>query len=118
VLGVNTAHFTGMRWNIGIAHYHTKMRPAFENLLIDGSNAQSYKLKKRLYEVGLESPKCEMCGWATMAEDGRIPVELDHINGRHDDNRLVNLRVLCPNCHSLQATHRGKNKGVRYARVV
>lgn len=52
---------------------------------------------------------CEDCGWAKSSEDGRIPVELDHINGDRHDNRLENLRILCPNCHSLRLTHRGKN---------
>ena len=47
---------------------------------------------------------------AEKSEDGRIPVELDYINGDHHDNRIKNLRILCPNCHSLQLTHRGKNK--------
>lgn len=55
-------------------------------------------------------PRCELCDWAEMAEDGRIPVELDHINGDRYDNRIKNLRILCPNCHSLQSTHRGKNQ--------
>lgn len=51
----------------------------------------------------------ERCGWAERAEDGRIPVELDHKNGDRFDNRFENLQILCPNCHSLQPTHRGKN---------
>ena len=38
-------------------------------------------------------------------------------HGDHHDNRLDNLRILCPNCHSLQPTHRGKNKKVHRARV-
>lgn len=48
-----------------------------------------------------------------MSEDGRIPLELDHINGDRHDNRLENLRVLCPNCHSLKPTHRGLNRSKR-----
>ncbi len=40
-----------------------------------------------------------------------IPLELDHINGRRDDNRLDNLRILCPNCHAQTETYRGKNIG-------
>ncbi len=81
-----------------------------EKLLVKGGTFQSFKLKKRLFREGLKEEKCELCGWAEKSEDGRIPVELDHINGDRYDNRLQNLRILCPNCHSLQPTHRGKNQ--------
>ena len=43
-----------------------------------------------------------------------IPLELDHINGRRDDNRLENLRLICPNCHAQTPTYRGRNIG-RYS---
>jgi len=42
--------------------------------------------------------------------DQPIPLELDHIDGNHQNNALDNLRLLCPNCHSLTPTFRGKNK--------
>ncbi len=81
-----------------------------QTLLKNDSRVQSFKLKKRLFEEKIKMPVCEMCGWAKISLDGRIPVKLDHVNGNRNDNRIENLRILCPNCHSLQLTHRGKNK--------
>lgn len=111
-LKLDTAHFTGRRWNTGL-RYVSKRRSPLEKILIVGSKVQSFKLKRRLFDEGLKHPACELCGWSERSVDGRIPVELDHINGINTDNRIENLRILCPNCHSLQVTHRGKNKKVR-----
>ncbi len=114
---LDTSHFTGMGWNVGLK-FIPKQSVPLEDLLVKDGRVQSYKLKKRLYASGLKKPECELCGWAKMSIDGRIPLELDHINGDHSDNRIENLRILCPNCHSLQPTHRGRNKKVAHARVV
>ncbi len=117
-MSIDISHFTGSRWNVGVRRKQTSYGTPINDLLIAKSDFQSYKLKKRLFSSGLKVAACELCGWAKMAEDGRIPVELDHINGDHRDNRFENLRILCPNCHSLQATHRGKNKKLKNAQVV
>ncbi len=108
-LDLNTAHFTGKGWNVsGKGIGHAKL-PLTE-LLQKDTRVQSYKLKKRLLHEGVLESVCSLCGWNEKSEDGRIPIELDHINGDRYDNRLENLRILCPNCHSLQPTHRGLNK--------
>ena len=111
-LKINISHFTGMGWNVGLKFVPQKAKPLSE-IMISGYSYQSYKLKKRLFLEGYKKECCELCGWKEKSIDGRIPVELDHINGDNCDNRIENLRILCPNCHSLQSTHRGLNK-VKY----
>jgi len=108
-LQLPTGHLKGKGWNKGMRGIGKPVLP-LQAILCKNSLFQSYKLKKRLYEAGLKSKQCEECGWHDCSSDGRIPLELDHINGDHHDNRIENLRILCPNCHSLKATHRGKNR--------
>ncbi len=106
---LDCSHFTGKLWNKGMRGYFRPRIP-LEGVLIENSDYQSFKLKRRLFREGLKQPCCEMCGWAVKTPDGYLPLELDHINGDHRDNRLLNLRILCPNCHSLQPTHRGRRR--------
>ncbi len=106
---IDTSHFLGRAWNKGMRG-QTKPRVPLKKILVRNSFFQSYKLKKRLFTESLKPQKCELCGWSEKSKDGRTPLELDHINGDSRDNRLKNLRILCPNCHSLQPTHRGRNK--------
>ena len=113
-LKINTKHFKGRAWNKGMKLVGIP-RVSLEKILINNSNFQSFKLKKRLFNAKLKEKKCEECGWAKISKDGRLPLELDHVNGNNHDNRIENLRVLCPNCHSLKSTHRGRN--IRNARV-
>lgn len=104
----STKHFNGKAWNKGLKLPGRNLID-LKDILVKNSTYQSHKLKKRLFSVKLKEPKCEECNWAKKSIDGRLPLELDHINGDRHDNRINNLRILCPNCHSLQITHRGKN---------
>ena len=105
---IDTRHFTGQGWNINL-----KFKPfegkKIEEILVENSTYQSYKLKKRLIAEGIKKSVCESCGQSEWLEQP-IPLELHHINGNNSDNRLENLRILCPNCHALTDSYRGKNK--------
>lgn len=105
---INSSHFRGKGWSKGLVGIG-KPRLPIEKILVKDSGFQSYKLKNRLFKDKVKKPVCEICGWAERTIDGRIPLELDHINGDRHNNRLENIRILCPNCNSLQSTHRGRN---------
>jgi HNH endonuclease len=70
----------------------------------------SRHIRRYLLEIGGE--QCSRCGWSERhAITGRVPLEMDHLNGNYADNRLQNLRLLCPSCHALTPNFKALNKG-------
>jgi len=68
------------------------------------------RLKKMLIQrFGFED-KCKLCGIDSKWNGKELSLQLDHINGVNNDNRIENLRILCPNCHSQTETYCGKAK--------
>lgn len=66
----------------------------------------------RRYLVMKLGEHCSSCGWDKRHElTGRVPIEVEHIDGNWQNNALSNLTLLCPNCHSLTKTFRGLNRG-------
>jgi hypothetical protein len=106
-LDLETSHFAGQSWSRG-ATIPNRVRP-IEDFLSNKYPIQSDRLRRRLIKEGVFEHRCSGCKLDTWM-DQPIPLELDHIDGNHQNNALDNLRLLCPNCHSLTPTFRGKNK--------
>ena len=110
-LQLDILHWKGQGWNKGqtfgprrdISEY------LIDNTLRIGPNMASDGLRKRLIREKLKEARCECCGIEKW--NGKpAPLELDHINGNHEDNRFENLQILCPNCHAQTSTYRGRNR--------
>lgn len=94
-----------------------KYKTNLNDILIENSlYTNMTTLKFRLISELNWEWKCSGCNKSTYSNnwlsDVPIPLEIDHINGTHDDNRIENLRFLCPNCHALTDTYKGKNMRV------
>lgn len=113
-LGIDLSHMTGQAWLKNRTHSFNRRRPLSE-VLVENSLTQTSSLRRRLIKEGLLENKCCVCGLSDWLNKP-LALQLDHINGNCFDNRLKNLRILCPNCHSQTDTFAGKNtKGRRGA---
>lgn len=80
-----------------------------ENYLIENSSINSSKLRVKLVTENILENKCSICNIEAYWNNKELTLQLDHINGINTDNRLNNLRLLCPNCHSQTDNYAAKN---------
>lgn len=108
---IDTSHFTGQGHLKGKTHNWSPSQSIEEILVINSTYSSSYHLKNRLIKEGLLKYKCSIISCELTEWQGKkLSLHLDHINGNNTDNRLENLRLLCPNCHSQTSTYCGRNK--------
>lgn len=107
--GISTDHFISDEQRLkGAIAYIKKTKIPTNDILVSGSSYNRTNLKKRLVDEGLLEYNCEKCDNGGKWMGHNLSLHLDHINGVHNDNRLENLRFLCPNCHSQTDTYAGK----------
>lgn len=99
-LNIDISHFIP-----GVSHNTPVQKMPLTDILIENSSySPSSGLKNRLIKEHLLEYKCYICGifdWL----NNNLNLHLDHINGINNDNRIDNLRLLCPNCHSQTETY-------------
>lgn len=104
-------------FNIDTKHFRITTRgknKVISDILVENSISDRRIIKKYLISNNLKEYKCELCGQDENWLGKKITLILDHKNGINNDNRIENLRFVCPNCNATLETHGGKNIKHKY----
>jgi len=107
--GISTDHMDP-RWALRRAPRNIAT-PLPEVLIVDSTFHRGH-LKQRLFDEGVKQRRCELCGLEDEWRGRPMALILDHINGVPTDNRIENLRIVCPNCAATLETHCGRKNRI------
>ena len=110
---ISTEHFDPYAGSRGPA----KSAQPLAGLLVENSSYSRASLKRRLFREGYKPRCCELCGQGEEWQGKPMGLILDHINGVDNDNRLSNLRIVCPNCAATLDTHCGRGNRLERERA-
>lgn len=103
---IDTSHFLGLKVSSRSGLLVKAPKPLNE-ILTENNFYPRHALKKRIIKDNLLPYECDICNIKSW-QGKKISLHIDHINGINNDNRLENLRFLCPNCHSQTETYSNK----------
>ena len=112
---IDTTHFKGQRWYDApekVCNLTGKVQEKYslEQVFCRNSPVTQKMLRGYVKRHNLMEYRCVNCGCDGSWQGGFISLEIDHMDGDNTNNELNNLRYLCPNCHALTETYRGRNK--------
>ena len=108
---VSTDHF-----DLKKTYRRNKFTWSVEDVFCEHSSIGRSQLRPLCVRLGMFTGRCSQCEGSDVWQAEPLTIELDHINGISDDNRVENLRWLCPNCHSQTNTYR--NRGGKHTRPI
>lgn len=108
--GIDTSHFRLPTQRGTSRRPRTPEGLLVEQPPVEARRVPGDRLRWAMTTMGMQA-KCAFCGTEAMWRGHPLPLEVDHVDGNWRDNRIENLRFLCPNCHSTTDSYRGRGKG-------
>lgn len=117
---IDISHFLGQQWrkspnkqNREPAQIGIREKYSLDEIFVKNSPVTQKVLRGYVERHKVLEYVCQTCGCDGQWQNEIISLELDHIDGDNSNNSLENLRYLCPNCHALTKTYRGRNKALK-----